>query len=100
MLQFFLSFLDDVRHLDVLTERSNAQSQPCVTDCPFRQDDLLHKAAGRWPEPSPRRDRTERSGEFEEDGRSKRPTVWYDEIAVVLPLTTDEDRDANEALEA
>lgn len=29
--------------------------------------------------------------EFEEDGRSKQPTVWYDEIAVELKLTTDDD---------
>jgi|AntDeeMetagen134_2_1112570.scaffolds.fasta_scaffold00767_9 predicted transcriptional regulator len=29
--------------------------------------------------------------EFEENGRSKRPSVWYDEIAVELELTTDED---------
>ena len=38
--------------------------------------------------------------EFEEDGRSKRPSVWYDEIAVELKLTTDENTDANEAVEA
>jgi predicted transcriptional regulator len=36
--------------------------------------------------------------EFEDDGRSKRPNVWYDEIAVELPLNTDDD--ANEAVEA
>jgi predicted transcriptional regulator len=29
--------------------------------------------------------------EFEEDGRSKQPTVWYDEITVELELTTDDD---------
>lgn len=38
--------------------------------------------------------------EFEEEGRSKRPSVWYDEIAVELPLTTDEDTDTSEAVEA
>jgi predicted transcriptional regulator len=38
--------------------------------------------------------------EFEENGRSKQPTVWYDEITVELPLTTDEDTDASEAVEA
>ena len=38
--------------------------------------------------------------EFEEDGRSKRPGVWYDEIAVELPLTGDDETDAGEAVEA
>jgi hypothetical protein len=37
--------------------------------------------------------------EFDEDGRSKRPTVWYEEITVELPLTTDEDSDGSEAVE-
>lgn len=26
--------------------------------------------------------------EFEEEGRAKRPVVWYDEIDIALPLTT------------
>lgn len=34
--------------------------------------------------------------EFEDEGRSKRPTVWYDEIAVELPLDGEEP-DAAEA---
>ena len=38
--------------------------------------------------------------EFEDDGRSKRPSVWYDEIAVELPLVSDEDTDASESIEA
>jgi predicted transcriptional regulator len=38
--------------------------------------------------------------EFEDDGRSKRPSVWYDEIAVELPLLPDEDTDASESIEA
>ena len=38
--------------------------------------------------------------EFEQEGRSKRPTVWYDEIAVELELTTDEDTDTSEPVEA
>ena len=38
--------------------------------------------------------------EFEEEGRAKRPTVWYDEIAVELPLVDDEDTDGTEPVEA
>ena len=38
--------------------------------------------------------------EFEEDGRSKRPGLWYDEIAVELPLTNDDDPGSDEVLEA
>lgn len=34
--------------------------------------------------------------EFEEDGQSKRPTVWYDAIEVELPLHTP-DRDVDQA---
>jgi len=30
--------------------------------------------------------------EFEEDGRAKRPVVWYDEIDIDLPLTTSSGR--------
>ena len=37
--------------------------------------------------------------EFDEDGRSKQPSVWYDEITVELPLTADEDVDASETVE-
>jgi predicted transcriptional regulator len=38
--------------------------------------------------------------EFEENGRSKQPGVWYDEIAVELPLTGDDETDVGEAVEA
>ncbi|EMA39742.1 HVO_A0114 family putative DNA-binding protein [Halococcus hamelinensis] len=38
--------------------------------------------------------------EFEANGRSKRPSVWYDEIAVELELTTDEDAETSETVEA
>jgi predicted transcriptional regulator len=37
--------------------------------------------------------------EFEEDGRSKRPSVWYDEIAVELSLIPADDTDASESVE-
>lgn len=35
--------------------------------------------------------------EFEEDGRAKRPTVWYDEISVELPLDVPDDGMRDEA---
>lgn len=35
--------------------------------------------------------------EFEEDGRAKRPTVWYDEISVELPLDVPDDGIRDEA---
>ncbi|WP_160134162.1 transcriptional regulator [Halococcus salsus] len=38
--------------------------------------------------------------EFETNGRSKRPRVWYDEIAVELELTTDDDAETSETVEA
>jgi predicted transcriptional regulator len=37
--------------------------------------------------------------EFEADGRSKQPGVWYDEIAVELPLNSGDETDATETTE-
>lgn len=38
--------------------------------------------------------------EFSDDGRSKQPNVWYDEITVELELTTDEDTNTSSIVEA
>ncbi|EMA54038.1 HVO_A0114 family putative DNA-binding protein [Halococcus thailandensis] len=38
--------------------------------------------------------------EFDDDGRSKQPSVWYDEIAVELELTTNDETNSNGVVEA
>lgn len=38
--------------------------------------------------------------EFDDNGRSKQPSVWYDEIVVELELTTNDETNSNGVVEA